>query len=160
MKLAVFVALALVATGVSAQNIEVTTELLKDGKVIEHFTGSKPNGEVQTLGNLKSHPYRKEPEQGDKSKPELGSFDTGFQLVITPRVRADGQILYVFNMTKNDLTQLDTYKVKGVEFENPILQLRSFGQSGIVQQGEVRETPFESATQKYVLKVTATALKN
>lgn len=158
MKLAAIVALALVATGVSAQEIEVTTELLKDGKVIQQFIGKKPAGETQTYSALTSHPYKKAPEQG--LKPVQGSFNTGFDMSITPKVNSEGDIAFLLNATQTDFIKFDTYKVAGVEFEDPRVRVNSFAPTATVKQGEVREFSADSKSASYRLKVKATALNN
>jgi hypothetical protein len=173
MKLALFVALALVVTGVSAQDIEVKSELRLNGKVIEQFAGSKPNGQPQIFSSLKNVPYKQAASQteGGKVKTTTGYYQTGFYMEILPTLRSDGTILYVLNVSHEDMKTVPQ-KVGDVEVESPTGWSDKFIQSMVVNQGEAREINFSSTedvspssitkglTKHYVLSITATALKN
>jgi hypothetical protein len=162
MKLAVFAALALVATGACAESIKVTSELSMNGKVIEQFSGAKPAGETQHYGNIKSIPYKKAATQiGSKVNTEEGFYEDGFKMAITPRITSTGDIRYEIAVSQHDLIKLVPHKVGDAEIESPQGTLETFTQIMFTKAGEPHEFRYgdvgETAN-KYVLKVTATTL--
>lgn len=164
MKLAVFAALAFVATGVCAETIQVTSVLSKNGKGVEVFGGAKPAGETQHYRNIARIPYKKAVTQIDsgKVKVEEGIFEDGFQMTITPRITSTGDIKYEIAVSQNDLIKLVPHKVGDMEIESPQTTKDSFTQILITKSGEAHEFPYrtdsETGTNLYVLKVTATTL--
>jgi hypothetical protein len=172
MKLAAFVALALVATGVSAQDIEVTSVLRMDGKVVEQFKGAKPSGQTQTYSNLKRIPYKESATQieGGKVKTKMGHYETGFHMEILPTLGSDGTIQYVLSVSNDDMKAIP-HKVGDMEVESPTGSNDKFVLSMVANQGEKQEfsfdtgkvgpsSPTDEPAKHYVLTVTATALKN
>lgn len=165
MKIAVFAALALVATTASAQDIQITSVLRMNGKVVEEFKGAKPNGQAQTFSSLKRIPYKESVTQieGGKAQTNTGYFDTGFYMEILPTLTSDGSIRYVLSASNDNLKAVPN-KVGDVEIESPTGSKDKFVQSVIAKQGEETVLSFgthpDEPAKNYVLAITATALND
>lgn len=162
MKAVVFALLSLTAASASAETINITSELTRNGEVVSNFSGGTENGKSQTFRDLTVVEYTDSAtEVAGVVKRHKAKLETGFQMSVLPKVASTGEIIYLVSASNTTLGKMEKSSDGKLAIELPHTTTNSFTQSRIVKSGEVAQFPFgeTGSDAGYVLTVTATRTK-
>ncbi|MBK0155600.1 hypothetical protein IAE35_19860 [Pseudomonas sp. S75] len=154
MKKTILLALAFMATEVSAAgSIYFSTELTRNGEVVDKFSSYATDGVVFPHRNVKSMSYSKAIRGGQVVKEDL---ELGAVSSITPIIVDDGKILVRYKVDYVRLTKLDTTKVGKLTIELPQTERFTFSNETVIASGDTITVPdAKNENARYVYKITA-----
>jgi hypothetical protein len=158
MKLLAFAALTFLARTASAATINVTAELTKNGQLLSNLFASVQPGQPIPFRDVSVIPYT------DSSKRENGivkrhtkNLETGFTMLIIPRLTSDGGISYSLKANVVTLDKMERLVDGGLPIDLPRTSDFDFTHTAHVRSGQVTRFYSEDAANGYVLTVTATS---
>lgn len=162
MKAVVFTMLTLAAATASAETINLTSELTRNGEVVSNFSAGVQNGKQQDFRDVSVVEYTDSAtETGGVVKRHKAKLETGFQMSLLPRISSTGDIIYLVTASNTTLEKMEKSPGGDAAIDLPHTVNSSFSQTRIVKSGEATQFPFGASGSDagYVLTVTATRQK-
>ncbi|UST77246.1 hypothetical protein [Pseudomonas siliginis] len=163
MKLAVFTMLVFAAATASAETINITSELTHNGQVVSNFSAGVENGKSQNFRDVSLVDYTESAtEKAGAVKPKKATLETGFQMLLVPRITSTGDISYQVTASNTSLKSMEKSRVGKAVIDVPHTVSNSFTQTRIAKNGESVDFPFgASGTDPgYVLTIKGSHAQN
>ncbi|MCQ4322635.1 MULTISPECIES: hypothetical protein [Pseudomonadaceae] len=159
MKAVVFTILAFAAATASAETINITSELTRNGQLVSNFSAGVENGKQQNFRDVSFVEYvESATEKAGVVKPKRAKLETGFQMTLVPRITSTGDISYQVTASNTAVKGREKSRVGESVTDVPHTVSNSFTQTRIGKNGEPVDFPFgaSGADDGYVLTIKGT----
>lgn len=153
MKAILFAVMTTLATSASAaDSIYVTTELTRNGEILDSFATLTPNGVTQPYRNVELIKYR---DGGSKDKIKIADLEVGTTGSFTPSISGNN-ISVRFDVNYVELTQMNSDKNGDIYIDQPQTTGFQHSATDIFSNGEKREYRSSQNGVEYIYTVSAT----
>jgi biotin operon repressor len=139
------------ASASAEDSIRVTTELTRNGEILDSFSTSTANGVTVPYRNVQLIKYR---DGGSKNKVKISELEVGTTGSVTPHVSGDS-ISVRFNVNYTELTRMNTVKNAGIYIDQPQTQGYQLSTTVILPSGKKREFKSSEGGVEYVYTISA-----
>ena len=105
------------ASASAADSIFVSTELTRNGVVVDNFAGSTTDGHTQPHSNIRLVKYR---DSVTKDQTNMADLALGTKASFTPHITSDGRISLRFNVDYVELEKMAPVKVGNFTIDQPM----------------------------------------
>jgi hypothetical protein len=154
MKAMLFAVLATLSShALAAETIYVSTELTRNGVIVDNFAGLTTSGSTLPHRNVELIKYR---NSIDKGKVVMAELEVGTTASITPVVTSDGSIFYRFDVDYVRLEKMNRADVGSTYIEQPQTDGYKLAAKDIIPSGGKREYKAIEKGVQYIYTVSAT----
>lgn len=137
----------------AADSIFVSTELTRNGVVVDNFAGSTTDGHTQPHSNIRLIKYR---DSVTKDQTNMADLALGTKASFTPHITSDGRISLRFNVDYVELEKMATVKVGNFTIDQPRTVGFKHAVRDIFTSGQKREYKDWGNGVEYIYTVSAT----
>lgn len=159
MKAIVSTILALATATASAETINITSELTRNGQILSNFSAGVESGKQQKFRDVSLVNYTESAtEKAGVVKTQKAELETGFQMTLVPRITSTGDISYQVTASNTTLKSMEKSRVGKAVVDVPHTENNNFTQTRIAKNGEAVDFPFGASgtNEGYVLTIKGT----